>query len=358
MSVGFGPITNGQVTNTGQVIRRWLNDPACTEFAIASAYVTLSGLRALQPDLTRAFTRGNMHVRFLTGIKDCFTEVESLEYLLRLANRFPERLTVRLSRNPRFHAKCFLFKVDSLSKVIVGSANLTSGGMTVDGELSIQIETDRENPSASRLWRWFEREFRNATTLDEKLLGAYREAWFDCRPKKPISTGARKRLLELLRPTKPANLSGNVATNRQWWLTTIEGSLSTRSMAMLADTRWYQRNEPELICYPEKPSAFDRVAKGDKLVVLDTTRGKRRSWMRLATVQNVHDYPRTPDGSFFLVLKYNRRGKKKLSRDFVRGLIEQGVFETSKIFDKLRLKQLNDHKVAKLSQVLKPKVRS
>jgi HKD family nuclease len=326
-----------------------MRESKCTEVALASGYLTLTGVKHLQPALKQALGRGGVSVKVLTGIKDNFTEGEALAYLLRLRSQYPDRLSIRLSRNTRFHAKCYLFGIGDVSKVVIGSANLTSAGMSTDGELSVQLEGKWQNPSLLRFWGWFQRQFRSATELDERLLEAYRNSWVDTRPNRPPNNDARKRLLHLLRPVRPQSGPGK---QRQWWLTDISGTLSDPSMKVLLATPWYRKKEPELICFPEQPSAFDRVDKGDCLVVLDYTRGKRRGWMRLATVTEVHDSPQTEDGRYFLVLKYPRHRKKRLSRAYTDSWIARDLFKRKRFLHNLQLKELKEKQIAILAKDL------
>lgn len=342
----FGPIVNGKVTTTGGVLSHWMTSAACKHAALASAYVTSAGVKAIIPSLKKAVLKRGISVRLLTGIKDYFSDPAALASLLNLAQRSKGRLAVKLSRNPRFHAKLYLFDLETKTVCITGSANLTSGGMRVDGELSAQIESPKPNPSMGRFWQWFEDEYDRARTLDATLLTAYQKAWKKLRAKPPNrQDDVHQELLRILKVIVPEKGGGGddpkegKGTTR-WWQTMIEGTLSTTAMNVLKDNAdWYKGSEPELVCFPSQPSAFYKVKEGDYAIVFDFSAGAKNGWLRSAKILGRYDFPATDDGTYFLAIKY-RRGRKKLTKGFVSFLLESGFVKKKRAIRKLCLRKL------------------
>jgi hypothetical protein len=131
------------------------------------------------------------------------------------------------------------------------------------------------------------------------------------------------------------------ASRAAWWMAGIQAELDDRSMIQLReDAEWFRRREPNLICFPTRPAAFDKIQPGDRVVVFDYSGGGRKTWMRVASVVDPHDYPRTPDGGFFLVNRYRKRGRKRLTKKYVQSLVDRGFIRTEKMLRRLTVKPL------------------
>jgi HKD family nuclease len=338
--VTFGPITNKRGNDTGRVLAKLLGERNLGSAALASAYLTRKGWGLLRPALEKAVAARGRTVRLLVGIKDYFSEPRALEAVHRLVKASGGRLQARISRNPRFHAKAYLFERGGKTTVIAGSANLTSGGLRVDGELSIQVEGSSDDPSVERLQRWFDDEFVSARVLDREILDAYRRARPDRASRASPAGVRRRRFLQILQAITPesgrrpdgTSLSDlRERTERIIWHAEIGDVLSKGAEKELReDADWYRGQEPALICYSNRPASFAEVKPGDKILVFDFSGGKERRWACPATVRETHDYPPTEGGRFFLVLRYARKGRRKLTRDYVRSLLRRGFARNRK----------------------------
>jgi hypothetical protein len=101
--------------------------------------------------------------------------------------------------------------------------------------------------------------------------------------------------------------------------------MSDRGTAQLKDAAaWFEGREPHFICYPTLPPAFKRAKKGDWVVVFDWSNGKTKGRVKIAKLLEMHDYPSTKDGRYFLVLRYRRRGNRRLTKVYWRSLVERG----------------------------------
>lgn len=120
------------------------------------AFARWSGLSLLDPDIRRFLSRRDRSLDLIVGVDLGGTTLEALTYLLELPRT---RVRVaRLGRNDAcFHPKVFL--ADSRTKwvSIVGSSNLSSGGLFTNTEVSVRlIGSARETNPCESLWRQFD----------------------------------------------------------------------------------------------------------------------------------------------------------------------------------------------------------
>lgn len=337
--VTFGPITNKKKSSTGRSIGDLLADPELLSADMASAYLSHKGWKVLYPALEKAILARGRKIRLLVSTKDSFTDPEALEAAQRLSKTSGKHKTkdkhkandklfqVRLSRNPRFHAKAYLFEFPQRTTLIIGSANLTSQGLRTDGELSLRVDVPAKNPSVTELRRWFEKEFGNGRVVDSKLLEAYRRARPKNAGKAPPTSAARRRFLKALRAVNPKTVGGDPPPKgeKAVWQASIHGEIGDQTKDILdRDADWYRGSDPEFICYASRPKAFEDVKENDKVLVFDFTDGKRNGWARPATVVETNDYPDTDDGRYFLVLRYSKKGRKRLSTNYKGSLVDRG----------------------------------
>jgi HKD family nuclease len=349
--VTFAPITNKKKSSTGRSIGDLLADPELLSADMASAYLSHKGWKVLYPALEKAILARGRKIRLLVSTKDSFTDPEALEAAQRLSKTSGKHKTkdkhkandklfqVRLSRNPRFHAKAYLFEFPQRTTVIIGSANLTSQGLRTDGELSLRIDVPSGDPSVQGLRAWFTQEFENGRVVDPILLNAYRRARPKNAGKAPRTSAARQSFLKALRAVNPESDDSDDTSpeeKRVVWQASIHYAISDRSEHRLErDADWYRGSEPEFICHASRPRAFEDVKENDKVLVFDFTDGKRNGWARPATVIETNDYPRTDDGRYFLVLRYSKKGRKRLSRNYKGSLVDRGFAKSGSALTKI-----------------------
>jgi HKD family nuclease len=93
----------------------------CNQIDIAVAFVTAAGLDSLEFLLKQAASKGS--VRVITGLYQGFTEPKALWTLLRAQEETGGRLSVRVSRDDRFHWKAYMLVKRDSAKVVIGSSN-------------------------------------------------------------------------------------------------------------------------------------------------------------------------------------------------------------------------------------------
>jgi HKD family nuclease len=124
-----GPFASG--TSFQRELVDALASPDYQELTVAVAWAKLSGLRLIEPWLREFAKRGA--VRFLVGIDDRLASADGLELLLSFG---PHSAVVYDPNGGIFHPKVYRFAGEERALVIVGSTNLTSGGVLGNYEAS------------------------------------------------------------------------------------------------------------------------------------------------------------------------------------------------------------------------------
>lgn len=140
--------------------------PKFTHLKFLMAFVTKDGLRYIKGALERYYDNGGV-LEFIIGIDNGVTTYEALAYL---KTRFPEAsLFIFHDASPKkvFHHKIVILENEKTLSCIIGSANLTLGGMYSNYESVLFAEFDRQ--------------------LDKHQVDALSETWDAYRnPRKPF----------------------------------------------------------------------------------------------------------------------------------------------------------------------------
>jgi hypothetical protein len=170
---------------------------SATKWAVA--FARFSGLGRLVPAI-RAFRQAGGQIEVAVGVDVLGTSREALDVLLAETDRtyiFNNPGTG--STNPTFHTKLYLFeRADADAVAIIGSHNLTGGGLYTNYETSIQLDLALGNPAQAQVYQDLLGVFRHATNvpagnariLDAQLILALDQAG---RLDHEVATGAVKR---------------------------------------------------------------------------------------------------------------------------------------------------------------------
>lgn len=147
-----------------------------THFRAAVALVKRSGTRHVARALAD-FARAG-HVEIIAGIDHQGTSVEGLQDLLEAVS--PKgRVVIFHNRLPfTFHPKIYLFKSPIAAEVMIGSGNLTEGGLFTNYEAALRLSLDLSDPERAALLRsiekildtWADPATGTARVLDDALL--------------------------------------------------------------------------------------------------------------------------------------------------------------------------------------------
>jgi HKD family nuclease len=161
---------------------RFINDELVKsqEVRIAVAFVNLNGLKKINLEKV-----DKAKIVVGASISQGATEYRALGKLEQLA-RTNKKVKVRVIDNPKFHPKLFIFKRNSYNTVIVGSSNLTEGGLQDNWEANLAIRFKRDNRESKEIESFFDRVFYAAEPLTRKFIENYRKAYNKSTTKKPI----------------------------------------------------------------------------------------------------------------------------------------------------------------------------
>ena len=162
-----------------------------THFRAAVAFIKRSGVRHIAPVLTD-FARAG-HVEVIAGIDHRGTSLEGLQDLLNAVS--PEgRIIIFHNRLPfTFHPKIYLFKSPSAADLMVGSGNLTEGGLFTNYEAGLRVVLDLSDSEQAAILQsieqvldtWADPSAGTAYVLDDTLLT--RLAAFDLVPSEAVT---------------------------------------------------------------------------------------------------------------------------------------------------------------------------
>lgn len=149
-------------------------------FDAAIAFVKRSGVQHIASDL-RDFVSRQGRVRLVVGIDQNGTSIEGLSDLLEAVGGQGEIWIVHSSDTyVTFHPKLYLFKGEDKALLLVGSGNLTQGGLYANDEAATVQVLDLRSPDDLQLLeqieaalnRWCETEHNTAHRLDAAFLQA------------------------------------------------------------------------------------------------------------------------------------------------------------------------------------------
>ena len=159
------------------------------EFKIATAMVSQAGMKWLSQSLERCMDKGG-NGRILIGV-DLPSDPNAIEELDDRAAEYPGQLKLKYFRplkNRIFHPKLFLFtKSNGRVSAIIGSSNLTGGGLAENYEANILVQS---GAITDELVEYFDEHFEGAYSSDvtSEWIADYRREWLK-----------RKKLIERLR---------------------------------------------------------------------------------------------------------------------------------------------------------------
>jgi HKD family nuclease len=146
-------------------------------FYLGFALVTKGGLKLVLASIERCL-RNRGHGQVLFGI-DLPTDPDAIESLMALQGRHKENFEVRRFQSGTrfFHPKVSVFvKRNGAKIVIIGSSNLTGGGLSRNHETNVLLNNRRIVQTFSD---YFEEQFQgaHARRVDQRWLDQYRQLW-------------------------------------------------------------------------------------------------------------------------------------------------------------------------------------
>ena len=147
-----------------------------THFRAAVAFAKRSGTQHVTPAL-QAFGRIG-HVEIIVGIDHRGTSSEALQDLLMAVSPNGQVIVFHNNLPFTFHPKVYLFKSPTNADVVIGSGNLTEGGLFTNYEAGVRLSLELSDPTQvavlssieAVLDTWADPSAGTSLTLDNRLL--------------------------------------------------------------------------------------------------------------------------------------------------------------------------------------------
>lgn len=133
---------------------------------MATAFAHMSGWQLIAPHIVRS----NAQVEILTGLDFCQTEPAVLREWLKLSRTGRVKAYLYRGSSPTFHPKVLIVESRSLRFAIVGSANLSAGGLRDNIECSVYTN---HLPTLTKLGEWFDREMYQSNEINQEDIDEY-----------------------------------------------------------------------------------------------------------------------------------------------------------------------------------------
>ena len=154
--------TTGARVQLSDRLNHFLGKADLKRFRVAVSYVRWSGLGLLAPQLENFLQQGG-ELQTIYGIANGITSSDSLLYSLYLQKIYQNHSYARTIedayQNATFHPKFFEFQFGQRTVAIIGSGNLTVGGLVNNTELAYQIEFQNGDKQActhlDEAWKTF-----------------------------------------------------------------------------------------------------------------------------------------------------------------------------------------------------------
>ena len=153
----------------------------CRSFAFSVSFIKKPGLKLLAPNIEAALSRGASG-RMITSTYQNFTDIDSLQYFLRLQNEY-DKFSCHLDKECfhdlngntiGFHSKGYLFEFDDHCELLVGSSNITIYALLKNIEWDVSVVDDRDNLTFESARNEYESLWAKTLPLSQELISEYR----------------------------------------------------------------------------------------------------------------------------------------------------------------------------------------
>ena len=154
---------------------------SCKAFAFSVSFIKKAGLVLLANDIRSAVERGAKG-RIITSTYQNFTDVESLNFFLKLAfayDNFECHLDDESFFDEKnyttngFHTKGYLFEFENRCELIVGSSNITRYALLKNIEWDIVVESEKNEEPYKSACREYDALWNQTHELTQELISLY-----------------------------------------------------------------------------------------------------------------------------------------------------------------------------------------
>ena len=199
------------------------------EIRIGIAYVKEKGFISLSKSLNltspQAFQSADLRIRIIVGLSEShyITDYEPLRELLQFKKELGDkssRLKIKCFSDARFHLKMTIMSDSEKTALIVGSSNITQGGLKNNKEANLLLTASNDYPAIQNSIVYFDWLWEQADNLTDEILTIYSEDKDQYTKDKPKRKKGRL-------PTKQfSNDSAPKTKELTIWIEDIEYSLN------------------------------------------------------------------------------------------------------------------------------------
>jgi HKD family nuclease len=142
---------------------------------IAVAFLKNGGFEQIEDNIDKALAKGKK-VDFVIGAYPVFhiTDPSALSKLKALEKKYPNNMNVGIFDTGDFHPKLFIFQCMNSNKAIIGSSNLTSGGVGSNIEANIFLERQPNDELIKSITQFFDNEIMGGSNnLSQEFIDVY-----------------------------------------------------------------------------------------------------------------------------------------------------------------------------------------
>lgn len=158
------------------------NLDTCQSFCFSVSFIKRPGLRLLVPNIEAAINRGAKG-KLITSTYQNFTDVDSLQFFLRLQNEHPDHFACHLEREcfhdqagntVGFHSKGYLFDFHDYHEILIGSSNITVYALLKNIEWDVSIVEKEDGITYDAAKNEFDHLWDRTLPLSQDLINEYK----------------------------------------------------------------------------------------------------------------------------------------------------------------------------------------
>lgn len=154
----------------------------CRSFCFSVSFIKRPGLRLLASNIEAAIARGAQG-KVITSTYQNFTDIDSLQFFLRLQQQYPDNFSCHLDREcfrdlngntVGFHTKGYLFEFDDYQELLVGSSNITVYALLKNIEWDVSVVEEGEGLTYTTAKAEFDSLWKRTLLLNQELIEEYK----------------------------------------------------------------------------------------------------------------------------------------------------------------------------------------
>ncbi len=178
MSTGF--YSNDSETKFIDKLKKNLD--LCISFCFSVSFIKKPGLRLIAPNIEAAIARG-AHGKLITSTYQNFTDIDSLQYFLRLQSAYPDCFSCHLDKDSfhdknentvGFHTKGYLFEFADHVELLIGSSNITVYALLKNKEWDVSVVEPDKTLTYGAVKQEFDILWSKTNPLTQELINEYR----------------------------------------------------------------------------------------------------------------------------------------------------------------------------------------